>query len=140
MNQCSVFAKPLQHSMKNAKLFDFIYIAATVLLTVYGQLVLKWRMELKGAMPERLRDKVLFMARAYTDPWILSGFGVAFLASVAWSITLTKFELSFAYPFTSLSFIVVFFLSIFLFREPFSVYRLLGIVLIMSGLVMLARK
>lgn len=140
MNQCSVFAKPLQHSMKNAKLFDFIYIAATVLLTVYGQLVLKWRMELKGAMPEKLRDKVLFMAKVYTDVWVLSGFLAAFLVSIAWTIVLTRFELSFAYPFTSLSFVLVYFISNWIFREPFSLSSLLGVLFIIVGLIITARS
>jgi multidrug transporter EmrE-like cation transporter len=126
--------------MRSAKLFDFIYIIATVLLTVYGQLVFKWRMDMKGAFPGGTLNKLQYIFWAYLDPWIISGFMAAFMASMFWSITLTKFELSFAYPFTSLSFILVFFLSIFLFKEAFNLNRLMGVLLIIGGLIVLARR
>jgi multidrug transporter EmrE-like cation transporter len=126
--------------MKSAKLFDFVYILATVLLTVYGQLVFKWRMDMKGAFPGSAINKLQYILWAYLDPWIISGFFAAFMASMFWSITLTKFELSFAYPFTSLSFILVFFLSIFLFKEAFNLNRLMGVLLIIGGLIVLARR
>ena len=126
--------------MKSAKLIDFFYILATVLLTVYGQLVFKWRMDMKGAFPGNAINKLQYIFWAYLDPWIISGFLAAFMASMFWSITLTKFELSFAYPFTSLSFILVFFLSIFLFKEAFNLNRLMGVLLIIGGLIVLARR
>lgn len=126
--------------MKNAKYLDFVYILATVLLTVYGQLVFKWRMDMKGAFPGGAVNKMQYIFWAYLDPWIISGFLAAFTASIFWSITLTKFELSFAYPFTSLSFILVFFLSIFLFKEPLTLNRLFGVFLIIGGLIVLAKK
>ena len=125
--------------MKNAKYLDFVYILATVLLTVYGQLVFKWRMDMKGAFPGGTVNKMQYIFWAYLDPWIISGFLAAFTASIFWSIALTKFELSFAYPFTSLSFILVFFLSIFLFKEPLTLNRLFGVFLIIGGLIVLAK-
>ncbi len=126
--------------MKSAKLIDFFYILATVLLTVYGQLVFKWRMDMKGAFPSNAINKLQYIFWAYLDPWIISGFLAALMASIFWSITLTKFELSFAYPFTSLSFILVFIFSIFLFKEAFTLSRLMGVLLIIGGLIVLARK
>jgi multidrug transporter EmrE-like cation transporter len=126
--------------MKSAKLIDFVYILATVLLTVYGQLVFKWRMDMKGAFPGNAINKLQYIFWAYLDPWIISGFLAAFMASIFWSITLTKFELSFAYPFTSLSFILVFIFSIFLFKEAFTLSRLMGVLLIIGGLIVLARR
>jgi multidrug transporter EmrE-like cation transporter len=125
--------------MKTAKLSDFLYILATVLLTVYGQLVFKWRMDMKGTFPGNSVDKIQYILWAYLDPWIISGFLSAFLASVFWSIALTKFELSFAYPFTSLSFIIVFFASVALFKESFTYPKLFAIFLIITGLIMLAK-
>jgi multidrug transporter EmrE-like cation transporter len=125
--------------MKTSKLLDFIYIVITVFLTVYGQLVFKWRMEMKGAIPSGSMSKLQYIFWAYLDPWIISGFLAAFLASVFWAITLTKFELSFAYPFTSLSFVLVLFLSSFLFKEPLTINKLLGVLLIFGGLFVISR-
>jgi multidrug transporter EmrE-like cation transporter len=125
--------------MKSGKYLDFVYILITILLTVYGQLVFKWRMEMKGAIPSGSMSKLQYIFWAYLDPWILSGFLAAFLASVFWAVTLTKFELSFAYPFTSLSFVWVLFFSAFLFKEPLTMNKLLGVLLIFSGLFVISR-
>ena len=125
--------------MKSGKYLDFVYILITILLTVYGQIVFKWRMEMKGAIPSGSMSKLQYIFWAYLDPWILSGFFAAFSASVFWAITLTKFELSFAYPFTSLSFVLVLFLSAFLFKEPLTMNKLLGVILIFSGLFVISR-
>ena len=45
------------------------------------------------------------------DPVIFSTFVAAFFASLAWMAAMTRFELSYAYPFTSLNFAAVLLLS-----------------------------
>ena len=117
----------------------YLYIAATIVLTAYGQLVLKWRLNLKGAMPDAFQEKVMYMFYALLDPYVISSFVAAFLASITWMAALTKFQLSFAYPFMSISFILVFFLSIFIFGETFNVYKLSGCLLIVAGIIVLSR-
>ena len=84
-----------------------IYIFLTVLLTVYGQIVIKWQVNLAGAMPIDLSNKVSFMIRLLLNPWIISGLLGAFLASLSWMAAMTKFPLSYAYPFVSLSFVLL---------------------------------
>lgn len=113
----------------------YIYILGCIVFTVYGQLVLKWRMNLKGALPEALDDKLVFMAKLFLDPWLISGFGAAFVASLFWMAAMTKFELSFAYPFMSLSFLIVFILSIWLFGEAFTWGKLIGLSMVVAGLI-----
>lgn len=113
----------------------YLYIFGCILFTVYGQLVLKWRMNLKGALPEALTDKLVFMAKLFLDPWLVSGFGAAFIASMFWMAAMAKFELSFAYPFMSLSFVFVFVLSIAIFGEVFTWGKLIGLLLVIIGLI-----
>jgi len=120
-------------------LIGFFYIALTIFFTVYGQLILKWRMAMKGAMPEAISEKITYFIKVFFDFWIISGFAAAFLASIAWMATLTKFELSFAYPFMSLSFVIVFFLSIVFFHEVITWQKIAGLVLIISGLIVMTR-
>ena len=118
----------------------YLYIALTILFTVYGQIVIKWRMPMKGQLPDGFMSKIIFILNAYTDLWILSGFASAFLASMAWAATMTKFELSFAYPFMSLSFVLVFILSLFIFNESFSWYKLIGLLFIVVGVIITAKS
>ena len=51
----------------------YLYIAGTVLFTVYGQLVLKWRIVKYGSMPEEFSAKLVFLFKLLFDPYIFSG-------------------------------------------------------------------
>jgi len=39
----------------------YIYLALTIIFTVYGQLVLKWRIGLKGAIPLENFEKLVYL-------------------------------------------------------------------------------
>jgi drug/metabolite transporter (DMT)-like permease len=118
-----------------AQPFDYLYILATIGLTVYGQLVLKWRIGVYGSLPTDLFEKLQFLLGLLMDPMILSGFVAAFLASLAWMAAMTKFQLGHAYPFMSLNFILVLLLSAWLLHEPITVLKLLGVILIVLGTI-----
>jgi multidrug transporter EmrE-like cation transporter len=121
------------------RLVDYLYIAATIGFTVYGQLILKWRVGFYGQMPIEAIEKLKFVFSVLFDPWVLSGLTAAFLASLAWIAAMTKFELSHAYPFMSLNFVVVLLLSGWLLSEPMTFLRGFGVVLIVLGTMVAAR-
>jgi multidrug transporter EmrE-like cation transporter len=124
-------------SLKN---IEFLYVFGTIFFTVYGQLVLKWRIEKYGSLPENFYGKISFLFSLLSDPFILSGFISAFVASFFWMAAMTKVDLSYAYPFMSLSFILVFLLSVWFFQEPVTMEKILGMVLIVSGVVVTSRS
>lgn len=118
---------------------NHLYIIGTVLFTVYGQLILKWRIGNYGALPSPLSEKILFLARLLADGYIISGFIAAFVASLFWMAAMTKFDLNYAYPFMSLNFVMVLFLSGWLLGEPITLQRTLGVGMIVLGTVVAAR-
>ncbi|MCW1979065.1 EamA family transporter [Xanthomonas campestris] len=122
-----------------ARPLDYLYIAATIFFTVYGQLILKWRIAKFGALPAEALAKLKFLVMLLFDPAIFSGFAAAFLASLAWMAAMTRFELSHAYPFMSLNFVIVVLLSGWLLSEPLTLQRALGVSLIVAGTVVAAR-
>lgn len=122
-----------------ARALDYLYIVATLLFTVYGQLILKWRIAQLGPLPAAAVAKLKFLVFLLFDPAIFSGFAAAYLASLAWMAAMTKFELSHAYPFMSLNFVIVIILSGWLLNEPISLQKMLGIGLIVVGTVVAAR-
>lgn len=113
----------------------YIYIILTILLTVYGQIVIKWQVNSAGAFPEGIGDKIGFLLRLLLNPWVISSFLGAFLASLTWMAAMTKFPLSFAYPFMSLSFVLVMFLSSIYFYEPITIPKAVGMGLIVTGII-----
>ncbi|WP_382400327.1 EamA family transporter [Lentibacillus salinarum] len=118
----------------------YLYIFGTILFTVYGQIVLKWQMDQAGTLPESLWDKMTFLLQLLLNPWILSGFAAAFLAALCWMAAMTKFNISYAYPFMSLSFVLVFLLSVVLFGDPVTVQKIVGLTLIIAGIVVTSQS
>lgn len=74
------------------------YILATIVFTIYGQIVIKWRIGNNTVLPEGLLDKFKLLGLLFLDPFVISGLFAAFLSAVAWMAAMTKFEVSFAYP------------------------------------------
>ncbi|MBI4695823.1 MAG: EamA family transporter [Gammaproteobacteria bacterium] len=112
----------------------YFYVLLTVLLTVYGQIVIKWQVVQAGALPDGL-ERIRFLALLLVNPWVASGFLAAILAGLSWMIAMTKLELSHAYPFVSLSFALVLFFSWLVLHEPLTWPKVLGIGFIMCGVI-----
>ncbi len=116
-----------------SRIFDYSYIFFTISFTVYGQLILKWRIAQFGSLPTAFNDKIKFLLSLLIDPLIFSGFASAFLASLFWMAAMTKFDLSHAYPFMSLNFVIVLLLSVYFLNEPITIAKFIGIGLIVVG-------
>ena len=63
---------------------NYLYILGTIFFTVYGQIILKWRINKIGFSLENggLIDKALTILKFVFDPFIFSGFLSAFVASM----------------------------------------------------------
>jgi len=115
----------------------YLYIASTIAFTVYGQMILKWRIiKLNWSMIDgTLVERVICYLKLLFDPFILSGFLSAFIASICWTMAMSKFEITTAYPFMSISPAIVFILGIFILNETFTTGKVVGLVLIILGTV-----
>jgi drug/metabolite transporter (DMT)-like permease len=112
----------------------YVYVATTILLTVYGQIVVKWQVDQAGAFPDSLAGKAEFLLRLVLDPWVISVFVGAAIAALSWMAALTRFELSRVYPFVALSFVFVLILSAVVFGEALTWPKVVGVLLIVAGL------
>lgn len=115
----------------------YFYIFGTLFFTVYGQIVLKWRLSgLKIILPEGFLEKSIYLIKLIFDPFIFSGFASAFIASLFWMAAMTKFEITQAYPFMSLAPALVFVIGIVFLDEAFSVGKLVGLFFIILGIIL----
>ena len=120
-------------------MLDFLYIFATVFFTVYGQLIVKWQVAKAGVLPLQIKGRIFFLLGLLLNPWIISGLCAGFLAMLCWLAAMTKFELSYAYPFMSLAFVLVLILSALLFHESVTIPKVLGLMLVVAGIVITSR-
>ncbi|WP_201316267.1 EamA family transporter [Dyella sp. EPa41] len=113
----------------------YLCIALTILFTVYGQLVLKWQAGLLMATHSPGAGQLQYIMRMLMNPWVLSGLAAAFLASLCWMTAVSRLQLSKAYPFMALNFVLVGIAAVPLFGELFTWPKALGLVLIVLGIV-----
>lgn len=117
----------------NFMISNSLYILATIGLTAYGQIILKWRLSQVGMPPDSIWQKIVFLVGLLFDPFVFSSFFSAALAAFAWMVALTKFDLSQAYPLMALNFVLVLLLSGWVLGESLSVLKLIGTFLIVFG-------
>ena len=118
---------------------SYIFIAFTILLTVYGQLVLKWQVDQHQellATPIQPRNVVVLLL----NPWVISAFVAAFGASLSWMAAISRMPISKAYPYMAINFLLVALFAVWLFGERLDAYKIAGTLIIMAGVVVLSRS
>jgi drug/metabolite transporter (DMT)-like permease len=81
-----------------------------------------------------------FILRAVFSPLVVVGLGLYVLSTLLWLMVLAKADVSYAYPFVSLGFLVIALYAHYSMAEPLSALKMSGIVLIMTGVVCVARS
>lgn len=104
-------------------------LALAIVLDTAGQLL--WKRAAVG-LPDSLSPAVL-LASLIHDPLPLAVLGVFALQLVNWLLVLERADLSYAQPITSLSYVSVVCLSVWLLGERLDATRLLGISLVLLG-------
>lgn len=115
-----------------------VLIFINIFLVVIGQFLLKKGMNLIGGF--EAGSWLVFFTKVFTSAWVLIGLSIYIVGSLLWFIVLSKVDLSFAYPLISLSYILVFIVSVLFLGESFSLLRLLGVGFIMLGVFFISRS
>lgn len=110
------------------------FIALSTLCSVGGQLTLKFAMGRIARAQDQRRPLILKMA---LSPWVIGGLGFYGLGVIFWLVALSHLDVSFVYPFASLSYVGIIIGSRYLFVEHISRVRLLGISFILFGVLLI---
>jgi multidrug transporter EmrE-like cation transporter len=115
-------------------------ILFTVLTNAAAQILLKRGMISVGGFSLGGASAVEFALRTLLNPFVLLGLVTFVVSMLSHLIVLSRVELSYAYPFLSLAYVVVTAYAFFVFREDVGAMRLLGIGLICLGTICIARS
>ncbi len=104
----------------------YLFLLAGTLFAALGQVLFKL-----GATG---RDSLA----SFINIWIISGLVSYTLSTILWIYSLSKARLTLVYPFTALTFVLVYLVGIFVLKEPTSVRALLGVGLVLWGLFLIS--
>ena len=116
----------------------YTYILSTILFTVFGQLILKWQVNSMVAQKTMYSQWGLIWQLLF-NPWVILSLCFAFFAALSWMLAVSRMSLSYAYPFMSLSFIIVMILSGLFFQETLGWQKILGTAIIILGILVISR-
>jgi len=119
--------------------FDFVAIFVSIFLAVVGQLLLKMGMLRFGKLSFSISNLAPQYTRILLNPFVIAGLFGFFISMLVWLYVLSRMELSFAYPFVALNYVLILFGSYFLFKETISPLKMVGVVVIIIGVYLVAR-
>jgi drug/metabolite transporter (DMT)-like permease len=114
---------------------NFLLILANTFLLVGGQFLWKLGLQHNELGFRSLRTVVQLIV----SPYILGGLAIYAIATVLWLFILSRVDLGLAYPIQSMAYIFAVFGAYWLFNEPLSVPKIIGCLLILSGVVFIGR-
>ena len=117
-----------------------IYILISVLGGALGQILLKKGMSSMGPLTLSFDHIVPILWKMATNPYVVVGLGIYVMGTVFWLTALSRVDLSYAYPFASLSYVIMLFASWWLFDENISPLRIIGSVVIIIGVILISRS
>ena len=115
-------------------------ILFTVLTNAVAQIMLKRGMLAVGGFSMDGAKLFDYAMRTFLNPYVFLGLCIFVVSMISHLIVLSKVELSFAYPFLSLAYVVVAAYAFFVFQEHVSAFRIAGIALICFGTVLIAQS
>jgi drug/metabolite transporter (DMT)-like permease len=119
---------------------SIVYITISVLAGAVGQIMLKKGMSSMGPLTLAFSELGSILLRIGTNPFVIGGLAIYVSGTLFWLMALSRVDLSFAYPFASLSYVVMLVASWLLFRENISGMRLLGTLVIGLGVFLISRS
>ena len=116
-------------------------ILLSVTLSALAQVSFKYGMSAAGARsPAPEGARLLTFITALASPGVLGGLALYGLGTLLWLQVLSRTDLSQAYPFVGLGFILTALMGLFLFGETVTMMRAAGIVLVIIGIYLVARS
>lgn len=115
-------------------------VLASVAFGAVGQLILKAGMNSIVETYGKLQLTPETLIHMATNPLLIVGIAIFGVSTLLWLFALAKADLSFAYPFLSLTYLAVLIGGAFLFGDRVTLPRVLGFITIIAGVFIVARS
>ena len=118
-----------------------VVILLSVLCSSIAQIALKKGMtQCDCSFAPQLSNVVPLVSSLMFNPFLIVGVFLHVLALFTWLYVIKHTDVSYAYPFISMGFVIVLLLSHFLFNEEINIYRLVGVASIIVGIILVSKS
>lgn len=124
---------------KDVKSLSILCIFVSIIIGALGQVWIKKGINNLGQL-DFSSALINTYLKVFLSPYVLLGIFVYYIGVFFWLYALSKVDLSFAFPFVSLSYVLVFFLSWWFLGEHISILRWIGIMTICFGVLIVGKS
>ena len=119
-----------------------VMVAIAVTLGSFGQVSMRWGMQLFGPLGGPGKAMVVKLVQAVFTPYVFLGLALYAVSSMFWLVVLSQGKaLNYVYPLVASSYVIVLILSwIFLGERSIPLTRVAGVVLICLGVAFVAKS
>lgn len=114
-------------------------IALSVFAGVLGQILIKLGVGDNGLISEASSGLLSIFVMILTTPLVMGGLVLYGVGAISWILVLSRMNLSYAYPFLALNFVLIAVLSRLLLNEPIPLIRWVGMGVICIGIVLVSQ-
>ncbi|SPF37602.1 conserved membrane hypothetical protein [Syntrophobacter sp. SbD1] len=126
--------------MHRLNLHALVLAFICISMVVVGQTLMKLAIVRSGGMPVLEIGLGGLYRKFVAAPYILIGFGLYGVSAILWLDVLSKLDISVAFPMVSCTYIATLFVGRYMFNEPVNLCRIIGVLLICSGVVFVIRS
>ncbi len=120
--------------------FILVIALVSIVLLVSGQTLLKVGLNDIGGVSLFDGNPVGSLLGLFRTPWIILGFVCYGIAAILWLDVLSKLDFSMAFPMVSLTYVFAILIGRFIFQETVGLDRIVGVLLILTGLFFIMRS
>jgi len=119
---------------------SILLILLSISIAVGGQIILKIGMNRIGSINvNSFQTLGKFFSEVFKSPLVWVGLLLYVLSAAIWLVVLSAVDLSFAYPFIGVTYVLVLILSKFILKEDINPLRWAGAAIITIGVVVISR-
>ena len=122
----------------NPKSLSIALILFTVVTNAAAQIMLKKGMLSLGPLNLSVGNAISTVFSVVFSPWVFAGLSLFVVSMASHLVVLSRVQLSFAYPFLSLAYVIVAAYAFYIFGEDVGFARIAGIALICAGTVFIS--
>lgn len=116
----------------------FLFIGVTISCAVLSQIIVKKVMLNMVEVPGTIYGQYLAVIPQLLNPKVWPAIALNLIGGLSWMLVARKVPMSVAFPFTALTYILVFISGRLFFNEPFTAQKIIASGFIIMGLMVLA--
>jgi multidrug transporter EmrE-like cation transporter len=135
-----VVEKPAPRRMGGLEMSTWMLILIATVMGIVGQTMLKHGMNQMGPISLSTDTVPAIVWQIVRSPFVIGGLLIYGFGTFFWLVTLSRIDLSVAYPFVSLNHVLLFLIGWLILREAVSPMRAAGVAVICVGMILVARS